>query len=608
MQGDFTSVSAADLLVDLLRRRFTGTLRVDRAAKVKVLYVSQGDFACSSSNAEEDRLGNLLVQMGHLTPEQLDHAKAKQAERSSIGNTLVELGYITAAELLNGARRQVEEIVADLVGWREGTYQARPAPLSKEVVNLGMPGRGVVVRALQRLADRDLVVERLGGLETVLARVEPFDEAVRSLDIGLEAERILAAIDGRRSVREICEQLDLEDFDVCKTLHTLLCFGLVKRTAGAAPRALVFVEGELQNGDVLPRAGDLASRRARRAAARAAAGGQPPRLAPVPPAAPPQPASVLAAGGPSDPPAGPPPHGVEPPAAVPIAEAAGEAAAPAFDSAPPSGAGPLRRLLVWGASALGLAAVVGGIVYFTYFRPTTRPGEDEEARLIAALLEEARIEEAQEEVGRAGEAQEEEGIGAAPRPSSRPGAVKPTVPIQARPTAPGSEAARPGQQPPSPPKAEPTAPPKAAPSAASSAASAQAGAAEPPVAPALAKVSPSTMLSSDANFRSALELVGERRFREAAQAFRRALENQAPGAYSIQILLACQDATLEKSFARAAGRTLYAVPTTFRGQTCYRLFEGLYASEAEARREIDSLPAIFFEDGNRPLVVRAPRP
>jgi hypothetical protein len=556
MQGDFTSVSAADLLVDLLRRRFTGTLRVDRAGTVKVLYLSQGDFACASSNAEPDRLGNLLVQMGHLTPEQLEHAKAKQAERTSIGNTLVELGYITAAELLNGARRQVEEIVADLLGWREGVYQTRPTPLSKEVVNLGMAGRAVVVRALQRLADRELVVERLGGLETVLSRLEPFDEAARSLDLGFQAEPILTAVDGRRSVREICEQLDLEDFTVCKTLHTLLCFGLVRKTAGAAPRALVFVEGELQNGDVMPRAGDRASRRARRAAARASVSGPAPRLAPVPPpgSAAPGADSETEAVGSGGAGAGQAELGYDSPEELVASEPADPGAAP-FEPAPfepTAQAGPadLRRLAVRAAVALGLAAVVAGIVYFTYFRPTTRTDDEEEARLIAALLEEAQVE--------AEPAAPEE-------PAPRPTAVKPRTVIEAPP------------------------PSAAAP-------------------PPLAKPARSTMLSSDANFRSALELAGERRFREAAESFRRALENQAAGAYSIQILLACQDATLEKSFARAAGRTLYVVPTTFRGQACYRLFEGLYGSDEEARRELERLPALFFEDGNRPIVVRAPQP
>jgi septal ring-binding cell division protein DamX len=234
----------------------------------------------------------------------------------------------------------------------------------------------------------------------------------------------------------------------------------------------------------------------------------------------------------------------------------------------------LRRLAVRALVALGFAAVIGGIVYFTYIRPTTRPGDEEEARLLAALLQEARVgEEADGEETGGVEVREEAG---------QTGAVKPKTPVQTRPPAAATPA--PSRQP-------AIAPPQ--------------GVAP---APALAKTSLSTMLSSDANFRSALGLVGERRFPEAADSFRRALESQASGAYSIQILLACQDATLENSFARAAGRTLYAVPTTFRGQACYRLFDGLYGSEEEARRELERLPELFFEGGNRPVVVRTPRP
>ena len=114
------------------------------------------------------------------------------------------------------------------------------------------------------------------------------------------------------------------------------------------------------------------------------------------------------------------------------------------------------------------------------------------------------------------------------------------------------------------------------------------------------------MLSADGNFRRALDLVHDRRFPEAADSFQRALRAQAPGAYTIQLLLACQDSTLEKAFNRAPDRTLYFVSTTFRGQTCYRVFDGLYATEAEARADLERVPSAFREDGNRPVVVRVP--
>lgn len=546
-----------------MRRRFTGTLRVDRTGTVKVIYFSQGDLACASSNSEEDRLGNLLVRLGRLSAEQLEHAKTRQSPRASIGNTLVELGYITAAELLEGARRQVEEIVTDLMGWREGTYQVRATPLSREVVNLALPARSLVVRALQQIQDRELVVERLGSMEAVLARVEPFDEAARALDFGFPAEPLLAALDGQRTVREACDAVDMEDFQASKVLYTLLAFGLLRRVppgpGGAPARELVFVEGELLNGEALPRANETRPRWSLRRGARG-------RPAAPPAAAPAAPIPVADASEEDAAPAGDP-AGQEPAsgdgevASIPVAAeapaAAGEEAPAAFaateeielnieeePAGPPERPRRFRpgRSLWTAVLGLALLALLGGILYFAYFRPTLGPDDAEEARLLEALMDEAREEPE------------------APHP----------VPPAAAPPSDSTQA----------PRREP---------------------------PPLEKRRPPTMLSADANFRSAIELMRDGRFPEAAESFRRALDSQSPDSYTIQVLLACKPSTLERAFERAPDRTLYFVSTPFRGQTCYRLLDGLYAGEPEARRELERVPAFFREEGNRPAVVRAPR-
>lgn len=543
-QGDFTAIAAPDLLIDLVRRRFSGTLRADRGGVVKVLYFGEGDLACASSNAEEDRLGNLLVRHGRLGAEQLAHAKQRQGEKASIGNTLVELGFITSAELLWGARRQVEDIVTDLLGWREGSYQIRASTLSKEIVNLQMPARTLVVRALQQLTDRELVVERLGTMEAVLSRVEPFNEAARAFDFGFAADELLSSLDGRRTVHAICESIDMEDFQACKVLYTLLCFGLLRRATPPSARELVFVEGELQEGQQMVRVPEPASRWARRKAERSE---EPPAPPPIQLASPAETApdeevvSIVineesGAGSPSEPSAEP---AVEETTAVPN---------------PLEGAAhrnPGRRLVLpaiaWkGLIALGLAALIGAVIYFTYFRPTL---DSEETQLLAALMEEA-------------------DAPPAPAPPESSGRAAQSEPPPASTPAPRTSLAAPGP---------------------------------------LENARPLTMLSADANFRSAIDLVKQRRIPEAADWFRRALARQEAGRYAVQVLLACQDSTLENSFERAPERTLYFVSTTYRGQTCYKLFDGIYSTEGEARSEIDRLPPLFREGGNRPAVVRLPQ-
>ncbi|MEE9218147.1 MAG: DUF4388 domain-containing protein [Acidobacteriota bacterium] len=563
-QGDFATVGAPSLIEELVRRRFSGTLRIEREALVKVLYFSQGDFACASSNAEEDRLGNLLVRNGRLSAEQLSHAKDKQSDKATIGNTLVELGFITSAELLWGARRQVEEIVGDLMGWRSGTYQVRDMPLSKEVVNLGLPSRSVLVRALQQLNDRELVVERLGSMESVLSRVEPFEESARAVDFGFPVETLLATLDGQRSVREICEASGLDGFQACKVLYTLLVLGIVTQAQRPLAKELIFVEGELQNGEQLPRADEETTGKARRGRRHSAAA-----PGPLPAAVTPDPATGPAVQA----------QDKDSPAAASAPEPAAPPAAPpgVIQTKVPARRRLSARTLAWGGGlAVVLLALIAGILYFAYFRPTLSADDLEEARLLAALAQE--LDSFEEEPAAGPPAPVPSPAGSAPEPAATANEAGEPAPGTAPP--PGTSR-RPSPAPP-------------------------AGPAPRKEALALEKSPPFIMLSGDGNFRKGLNLVRDGQLSKAAESFRRALAAQQAGTHVIQLLLACQDSTVEQAFNRAPDRTLYFVTTTFRGQTCYRLFDGLYSSEAEARRQLQHVPSIFRQDGNQPLVVRAP--
>jgi hypothetical protein len=74
--------------------------------------------------------------------------------------------------------------------------------------------------------------------------------------------------------------------------------------------------------------------------------------------------------------------------------------------------------------------------------------------------------------------------------------------------------------------------------------------------------------------------------------------------YSVQLELACELPTLENAlnWDRPPG-TIWFVPSTYRGRTCFRVLWGRYGSLAEARAAKTRVPEFFTAPGNRPAVV-----
>lgn len=84
----------------------------------------------------------------------------------------------------------------------------------------------------------------------------------------------------------------------------------------------------------------------------------------------------------------------------------------------------------------------------------------------------------------------------------------------------------------------------------------------------------------------------------AAAAFRGAeqLRQAAAGSWTIQVLVACQTATLERAFRQVNEPELRAVPVELKGQPCYRLCWGIYGDQAAASAALSSVPAYFAHD------------
>ncbi|HWS72871.1 MAG TPA: hypothetical protein VN605_12190, partial [Thermoanaerobaculia bacterium] len=94
------------------------------------------------------------------------------------------------------------------------------------------------------------------------------------------------------------------------------------------------------------------------------------------------------------------------------------------------------------------------------------------------------------------------------------------------------------------------------------------------------------------------------RSRYEAQARQHAAAPPA-GNFTVQFELVCQTSSLSTA-VRAGGERIWFVPTTYRGQSCYRVFWGVYDTQEAARAGAGELPA-SLRGGAAPVVVRIPR-
>lgn len=102
---------------------------------------------------------------------------------------------------------------------------------------------------------------------------------------------------------------------------------------------------------------------------------------------------------------------------------------------------------------------------------------------------------------------------------------------------------------------------------------------------------------------AARQLLDRRDFASAARGFEANLRSSPEARFSVQLLVACSDDTVDKAVAQAGSPDLFILPVNYKGRSCYRMCWGLYDTEARANAATSAIPAYFREGGARPRVM-----
>ncbi len=577
------------ILGDVFRGHQTGTLVLQKGPTSKFLYAEEGQFLFAASNAAEDKFTEILIEKGKLTADQLAMAMEKKGNRT-IGRTLVELGFLGSADLLEALVEQMRRIAVSAANWEEGQAIFKPGVLPPNLAKLPVVTPRFILDVALAVEDRAWAARVLGDLAYVPTLTPEGRASMPALRLTETERKVLAAVNGKNSAREVADASGVEPFTAARLLIGLSALGYVEIAPVQEPPKAEEPRIDLNFLDIsAPEAPEVP--------------GPTPSTLPPPPSAPaPLPFEVQAPSASEEEPEPPSPEpeeeslpsslpGMSPPPPPIRVEGGrpprppapsfrpirvdgggsrpellfpeGEAeAAKGLDEPPgrsgerPRAAGRPRRLLLGAAAVLAVLAVAAFSLWYFFLKPS--PYVPLEPAAPAVRTPEA------------------------PAPSPEPEGPPPT-PSQAAGT-PGTPA--------TPPAPEPTLP------APSPAASAPEAASPPEATPASRSEPPPPTPPAPATDAEARRLLEAGRYAEAARAFAGALRGRA-AAFTVDVEVACQPETLAKGLQAAAGDERFMVlPYDLKGRSCFRVIWGLYPDRPSAEAALRELPAFFKQNAS----------
>jgi hypothetical protein len=122
--GRLEDLALPDIFQIISLSKKTGTLIARSRKGTGMVVFKDGQVVQAASDSIRDSLGNILVSQNMISESALEQALTLQKKDvdKPLGMILVEMGAVPMQTLESVIRKQIEEIVYDLLGWEEGFF------------------------------------------------------------------------------------------------------------------------------------------------------------------------------------------------------------------------------------------------------------------------------------------------------------------------------------------------------------------------------------------------------------------------------------------------------------------------------------------------------
>lgn len=204
----------------------TGGLRFVSGGAERTIYFHQGRPIVATSNIPEERIGQILIRKGRITPKELEQALHQvQKGKKRLAQIMVDMGVMTMREHDEELAEQYAERILALFAWREASVEFQPTPPPDELVQILLPPERLVAEGLRRHYEPARLQAALFDPNRVLRLAPDANKRVPYLVLEPLEAAALVLIDGRRTMGEIVAQAPGR-VEAIRALYATMCLGI----------------------------------------------------------------------------------------------------------------------------------------------------------------------------------------------------------------------------------------------------------------------------------------------------------------------------------------------------------------------------------------------
>src|SRR5260370_3092956 len=128
LSGDSSTMPLRDVVLYLGNTRASGHLNLERDQLRKRIQIQSGLVVNASSNQHREYLGQILINLGHITEDQFNKAfDTKKQTKVFLGKILSMIGLVSEEVVLEALNLKVRETLLEALHWDRGSFSFDPS-------------------------------------------------------------------------------------------------------------------------------------------------------------------------------------------------------------------------------------------------------------------------------------------------------------------------------------------------------------------------------------------------------------------------------------------------------------------------------------------------
>ena len=234
LKGNLQDFSLHQLLNLINLAHKTGQLTIagtNGHSESAYLFFREGKLIHASFDNAPDRLTDMLVKVGKITPEQAGAVQERSRVNTDkeLGLLLMQYGILSQTDIVQGVRSFLLDSIYQLFTWPSGNFRFEQNQIpSDERITVPLNLESVILEGARRQERFEALRRLVPDLDLPLKFAGKPNGNLRNISLSADEWKVISLINSRNTIRQIGQFLSLDEYGVRQVVGRLREAGLIE--------------------------------------------------------------------------------------------------------------------------------------------------------------------------------------------------------------------------------------------------------------------------------------------------------------------------------------------------------------------------------------------